>query len=101
MSEVERELEIKNVLHFCHLLAENPDYIAEHEFLEKFLDNCYEATVGCNCKRKNNIKKLEKKFLSVYQNLEEEDKKNVEGLFGEMYTTVFLILSNQEKLKLK
>lgn len=101
MSDVERILEVKDGLHFCHLLAENPQAVSENSFLEKFLDSCYNATAGCNCKRRNNLKKLESGFTSLYSELNEEEKKVISSIFGDAYTSVYLLLSNNEKIQLK
>ncbi len=101
MSDPERILEVKDGLHFCHLLAEIPQVIAENAFLEKFLDSCYNATAGCNCKRKNNVKKLESDFISLFSKLNEKQKQIISDIFGDTYSSVYLKLSTNEKIKLK
>jgi len=101
MSDLERILEIKDGLHFCHLLAEKPEAVSQNQFLEKFLNSCYNATAGCNCKRRNNLKKLESDFTELYSASSEEEKKIISELFGDIYTNVYLILSNDEKIQLK
>ena len=101
MSDPERILEVKDGLHFCHLLAETPQIIAENAFLEKFLDSCYNATAGCNCKRKNNVQKLESDFTLLFSKLKENQRAVISDIFGDTYSSVYLKLSKNEKVKLK
>lgn len=101
MSDLERILEIKNVLDFCHLLAENPEAITQNAFLEEFLTICYNSTAGCKCRHRNQIKPLEEKFLQLNEQLNDESKKILGSIFGEAYNQVYLILSNEEKIQLK